>query len=103
VNLDDDLEEELRSHIEHRADDLERSGLDRVAAVARGVGLHERSGPPRLRLEACPSDAAHQLFIVTRGSVFAARRAGTANASAEVSIKTPTAFARTEGSHERTP
>ncbi|MFN7998813.1 MAG: ABC transporter permease [Bryobacteraceae bacterium] len=29
---DDDLEQELRSHIEHRADDLERSGLTRVQA-----------------------------------------------------------------------
>lgn len=26
------LEEELRSHIEHRADDLQRSGLDRAKA-----------------------------------------------------------------------
>ena len=32
---DDDMEEELRAHIEQRADDLERSGLDRVEAEGR--------------------------------------------------------------------
>jgi hypothetical protein len=31
----DDMEEELRAHIEHRADDLERSGLDRAEAERR--------------------------------------------------------------------
>ncbi|KAA6459833.1 ABC transporter permease [Acidobacteria bacterium AB60] len=30
-----DLEDELRSHLEHRADDLERSGLDRATAERR--------------------------------------------------------------------
>lgn len=30
-----DLEEELRSHMQHRADDLERSGLDRAEAERR--------------------------------------------------------------------
>lgn len=30
--LDHEIDEELRSHIQHRADDLERSGLDRAAA-----------------------------------------------------------------------
>ena len=33
--IDSDMEEELRSHIQHRADDLERSGLDRAAAERR--------------------------------------------------------------------
>jgi len=33
--MGDDLEEELRSHIQHRADDLERYGLDRAAAERR--------------------------------------------------------------------
>src|SRR5581483_7506425 len=32
---EDETEEELRSHIQHRADDLERSGLDRTAAERR--------------------------------------------------------------------
>jgi predicted permease len=33
--VEDDVEEELRSHIQHRADDLERSGLDRAEAGRR--------------------------------------------------------------------
>jgi predicted permease len=33
--VEDEMEEELRSHIQHRADDLERSGLDRVEAERR--------------------------------------------------------------------
>ncbi len=33
--IENDMEEELRSHIEHRADDLEHSGLDRAEAVRR--------------------------------------------------------------------
>src|SRR5437660_6948995 len=39
------MEEELRSHIQHRADDLERSGLDRAEAERRArieFGGHER-------------------------------------------------------------
>ena len=39
------MEEELRSHIEHRADDLERSGLDRAEAERRArieFGGYER-------------------------------------------------------------
>ncbi len=40
-----EIEEELRSHIQHRADDLERSGLDRAQAERRArieFGGHER-------------------------------------------------------------
>src|SRR5256886_16578943 len=33
--IEHDMEEELRSHIQHRADDLERSGLDRAEAERR--------------------------------------------------------------------
>ncbi|HEX4595138.1 MAG TPA: ABC transporter permease [Bryobacteraceae bacterium] len=33
--IEDDLEDELRSHIQHRTDDLERSGLDRAEAERR--------------------------------------------------------------------
>jgi hypothetical protein len=33
--IEDELEEELRSHIQRRADDLERSGLDRAGAERR--------------------------------------------------------------------
>lgn len=35
TRLEKEMEEELRSHIEHRADDLERSGLTRAAAERR--------------------------------------------------------------------
>ncbi len=33
--IEDDIKEELRSHVQHRADDLERSGLDRGEAECR--------------------------------------------------------------------
>jgi hypothetical protein len=43
--IDSDMEEELRSHIQHRADDLECSGLDRAEAERRArieFGSHVR-------------------------------------------------------------
>src|SRR5258707_1552091 len=43
--IEEDMEEELRSHIHHRADDLERSGLDRAEADRRArieFGARER-------------------------------------------------------------
>jgi hypothetical protein len=43
--IEDDMDEELRSHIQHRADDLERSGLNRAEAERRArieFGGHER-------------------------------------------------------------
>ncbi len=43
--IDDDMEQELRSHIHHRADDLERSGMDRAEAERRArieFGGHAR-------------------------------------------------------------
>src|SRR5438309_11050018 len=43
--FDEEMEEELRSHIQHRADDLERSGLDRAEAERRArveFGGHAR-------------------------------------------------------------
>ena len=42
---ENELEEELRAHIQLRADDLERSGLDRIEAERRArieFGGHER-------------------------------------------------------------
>src|SRR5215469_18879828 len=35
AHIEDDMEEELRSHIQHRADDLEQSGLNRAEAERR--------------------------------------------------------------------
>ena len=43
--LEDDMDEELQAHIQHRADDLERSGLARAEAERRArieFGGHER-------------------------------------------------------------
>ena len=43
--IDDEMEEELRAHIQYRADDLERSGLDRAEAERRArieFGGHQR-------------------------------------------------------------
>src|SRR5215472_10118485 len=43
--IESDMEEELRSHIQHRADDLERSGLNRAEAERRArieFGSRER-------------------------------------------------------------
>jgi putative ABC transport system permease protein len=42
---ENDLDEELRSHVQHRVEDLERSGLDRLEAERRArieFGSHER-------------------------------------------------------------
>ena len=48
--MDVDMEEELRSHVQHRADDLERSGLDRFEAERR-AGV-EFGGHVRLKRSA---------------------------------------------------
>jgi len=47
--IEDEMEEELRSHVQHRADDLERSGLDRAAAERRA--RIEFGGRERLKEE----------------------------------------------------
>ncbi len=47
--IEEDLEEELRSHMQHRADDLERSGLDRAEAERRA--RIEFGGPERFKEE----------------------------------------------------
>jgi hypothetical protein len=47
--IEDDVEEELRSHIQHRADDLEHSGLNRTEAERRArieFGGHARFKEP---------------------------------------------------------
>src|SRR5947209_12810320 len=43
--VEDEMDEELRSHVQHRADDLERSGLNRAEAERRArieFGAQER-------------------------------------------------------------
>jgi hypothetical protein len=47
--FDSEMEEELRSHIRHRADDLERSGLNRAEAERRA--RIEFGGPGRFKEE----------------------------------------------------
>jgi predicted permease len=47
--IEGEIDEELRSHIQHRADDLERSGLDRAAAERRA--RIEFGGPGRFKEE----------------------------------------------------
>ncbi len=59
--VEDDMEEELRSHIQHRADHLERSGLDRAEAERRA--RIEFGGRERFR-EAC-HEALGSNFIET--------------------------------------
>jgi predicted permease len=49
AQIEDDMQEELRAHIQHRADDLERSGLDRAAAERRA--RIEFGGQERFREE----------------------------------------------------
>src|SRR5277367_6654195 len=56
-----EVEEELRSHIEHRADDLERSGLSRAEAERRA--RVEFGGYERYRGESHEAMAGH--FIET--------------------------------------
>jgi len=48
-HINAEIEEELRSHIEHRADDLERSGIDRAEALRRA--RIEFGGSERFREE----------------------------------------------------
>ncbi len=59
--VDADMEEELRSHIQHRADDLERSGLDRAQAERRA--RIEFGGYARLKEES--REAAGGIFFET--------------------------------------
>ena len=40
---EDDMDEELRSHIQHRADDLERSGLDTVRQPHTALVEHDHA------------------------------------------------------------
>ncbi len=61
VDFDTEMEQELRSHIEHRADDLERSGLSR--AEAERVARVEFGGRERVK-EEC-REARGRLFIDT--------------------------------------
>src|SRR5271154_928768 len=59
--IEDDMEQELRSHIQHRADDLEHSGVNRVEALRRA--RIEFGGYERFKEES--REAAGSAFIET--------------------------------------
>lgn len=57
--MNTEIEEELRSHIQFRADDLERSGLNRAEAERRA--RIEFGGYERYRQESCEAAGGHFL------------------------------------------
>ncbi len=68
----DDMDEELQSHIQHRADDLERSGLDR--AEAERHARIEFGGPERFKEECHEALGGNLLDTVLQDVRFALRR-----------------------------
>jgi predicted permease len=68
---EDELEEELRSHIQHRADDLERSGLDR--AEAERAARIEFGGRERYKEEARESLGGNFIDILIQDVRFSLR------------------------------
>ncbi len=69
--LDDDMDEELRSHIQYRADDLERTGLNRTEAERRA--RIEFGGRDRYKEECREAIGGNvvELSYAIRASVFA--------------------------------
>ncbi len=61
AQTENEMEEELRSHLQYRADDLERSGLDRAGAERRA--RIEFGSPARFKEECREAIAGH--FIDT--------------------------------------
>jgi predicted permease len=69
--LDQDLDEELRAHMENRADDLERSGLSRAEAERRA--RIEFGGSERFKEECRESMGSHLLYTFLQDVRFAVR------------------------------
>ena len=67
----DDIEEELRAHIQHRADDLERSGLSRIEAERRA--RIEFGGHGRFKEECQEALCGHFLETLTQDLRFSLR------------------------------
>ena len=67
----EDMEEELRSHIQHRADDLERSGLDR--ARGRATGAHRVWSGERFKEECHQAMGGHFFETLVQDVRFAVR------------------------------
>jgi len=69
--IEADMEEELRSHIQHRADDLERSGLARAQAERRA--RIEFGGQERFKEEVREEFGAHFLDVLIQDVRFSLR------------------------------
>src|SRR5262249_7538802 len=69
--MEDEMDEELRSHISHRADDLERSGLAR--AQAERQARIEFGGYERFKEECRESTGAHFLETLVQDVGYGAR------------------------------
>ena len=69
--IEADMEEELRSHIQHRADDLERSGLARAQAERRA--RIEFGGQERFKEEVREEFGAHFIDVLIQDTRFSLR------------------------------
>lgn len=69
--IEEDMEEELRSHIQHRADDLERSGLNRAEAERRAC--IEFGGDGRFKEECREAQGANFIETLVRDVRFSLR------------------------------
>ena len=70
-DIDDEMDEELRSHIENRADDLERSGLSRTEAARRA--RLEFGGYQKFKEECRETRSTHFLETLVQDMRFGAR------------------------------
>src|SRR5258708_22600242 len=69
--VDDDMDEQLRSHIQHRADDLERDGLDREKALRRA--RIEFGSPIRFREDSHKAIGGNFIEILVQDTRFSLR------------------------------
>ena len=84
--LADEMEEELRSHIQHRADDLERTGLDRAEAERRA--RIEFGGQERFKEECHEALGGNLIEGLINDLRYAARMLGKSPGFAAVAVVT---------------